>query len=948
MGTPAQVNRYFTDFGLSNLFSFQADRKTYADDCANCQSQFGDGLEKRQGYQAKAHGQGGYGMVEYDYTDFTGNVVNEILTIDKNGLYRLSTGTLSITYSGSHPRATASVQVVAGQYKLILYDGNTNVLTTSLGQGFEESSTITLAALATTISSVSGFAASVSGDSSVAAAFLDITPELSLVPGTAGAIHYLYYSAVNSFTTMEGLSSIVGTDNVSNVTLVPYNGYVVVADGGTLKVYDGDSLYLAGLPKPTIYSATNVPGQYTDTFNYFTTYQYYDFQGNLSESAFSDPINVTATGFDGSSIVLTFSSLTSASGYNTRYGIVNGVQSVDPIGGKVTLTVASGHSLVAGSYAYFYNSDAGVADYADYTISSVTSTTIVLESDVPISVTNELLISANLRINIYRQSESSTIRYQIGAVPNDPRTNMICWEDTSRTCTVEGGPAYPVLEGTLVEIVSPALNQLLVGDVVTIPPGTTDLDGIALPASTTFTVISINDVFIVISALDGLIIPYAGPGFSPKFIISPLTFPNFIGNLDPSAGTVPRRDTPPDNITTCAAFNAQLVISSGQIVYWSDTTEPLISNSGLQFDVVSYKDRFSHPITAMKQSGQSCIFFQASRIDKYTCSDLIFDTIVRGLISDRIGCVGSSAFTQAGSRLFFLHQTGVYEINNGTLTLNKPVYTYGSLGVSANRAATTQDTLAASTGLGGAISEDVIGYFYGFQPFVWKRAVLGYEIYNNQLWIYLPIEEPGLYGWAGVQSILLMYETRNDRWYKWTNINIAGGMCQDVYYNLYFCERRRGKSLRININKLTRRWDNYAYYDHTQAIYFLYQTKYDILNQTVANNKKILKELKIYSIPTLSTDYLHTPTLSVTIYKDYVGVQHSTLSYTFPAQGNTWPFTWNALPMQSWRPPYESLFPQTEGVESYALRIENNEAGINSKITGWALQWQPKVSNVRE
>jgi hypothetical protein len=931
----AQINRYFDGFGLNGTVTLQPEHKTHAMDCENTVSQYDGGIEKRQGFQTKVNGVGGYGMFDYVYTDYQTNIITELLVAGSSNLYKIETGTLNITYSGSYPRAIATVYVESDEFVFKLIENGAEVLSVSLGQGFEETSSVTLATLATSINGVADFAATVTGTNTISAAFLDITAELSLPPNTLKTISYNYTTQITGFCTFDGLEARLNTDAMSNIIGVSYNGYMVFADGAALKVYDGDCLYLAGLPPPVTPDCEfTANGKLSDSFYYYITYGFIDYQGKVSESAWSDPLSVTAVN---SGITLRLKTIEDDSGYNTRHAVVNGAQSsLTHTSGLVTITVENTSDLVAGNYAYFYNSASSVNDYVTYVVDSVTSTTIVVTTEDIVSVTDGLVISNGLVVNVYRQRQSETVRYLIASVPNDPDSSTITYYDDLRSAAT--GSSDTLSLSLLGQVSFPvSSNNLLVGDVVAIP-GVMDDAGTPLSSSSTFTVVGSTSTALTVAFSADMIIPA-----DTVVLLDDLTYPIFLGNLLPTSN-VPRRDLPPD-ADLCAVFNGQLVIAKNQFIYWCDTSESLISNSGLQFNITNYFDNFKRPITALLQSGQNLIIGQDRRIDKYTTSDLIFDPIVRTQISDRIGIVAQSACVTVGARSFVLDRTGVYELDGGVLSFNKPVYTYSATGINTSTAATVQDQLAASTGLGGAISNEVINYFTGYYDFVWKRAVLGYDIQNNYLYVYLPIEPDNMIGWCQSSSILLLYETRNDKWYRWSNINIAGGMALSSGFNLYFCERNYGRTLRINVNKLTRRWDNHGYYDHVNPVYFMYQTKYDYLNVATSTSKKSLKELKVYLIDNLPTDYLHTPTIDITIFKDYVNILHSQLTYEFPDQGNNWGFNWNTVPFQSWRPPFESLFPSPEAGEAFSIKFENNDAGQNCKITGWAVQWKPNITN---
>jgi len=408
-------------FGLEQNSLIQSPNTAYADDCLNVQLRKDTGLEKRKGFQTKIDNNGGYGLVEYSYINSDNTVTTEKLVIDES-LYKIEEGTFSIAYTGSQPHASIRILNTSGELKLQLIENAVTVLDQALGKGYEEASIETLAATKTAVDAITGFAVTITGDTTVSSAFLDVTPLINVSSGKSLDIKFLYLTEVNKTITspLDNLSSIKGTTNLKNVKAINHNNLLILTDGGFPKIYDGQTVYKAGLPKPTIISITSSVGSLSDDYVYYMTYEFTDARGKRTESAISDAVSITLATQQAN---LTIPTLEKTSGYNTNCAVANGTQSVASSSGTVTLTVNDGiagpHTLKAGDTALLHNRATGVDTVKTYDVQSVTATTIVLVSDETIDVTDKDPISNNLKINIYREDGVSTTKTLVYEIPNN-------------------------------------------------------------------------------------------------------------------------------------------------------------------------------------------------------------------------------------------------------------------------------------------------------------------------------------------------------------------------------------------------------------------------------------------------------------------------------------------------------------------------------------------------
>lgn len=191
---------------------------------------------------------------------------------------------------------------------------------------------------------------------------------------------------------------------VPNASFVNAQNVCFIALGGTQQIckYDGNSCYKAGLPSPDAgYGVGIGPGLTTSgtgltgTYKYKISYINKDNRDRITESVTSAESSITLTN-QGVSITIEpiNPGVADDIGYNEGCAKVNGTQGV--VNG---ITVDVDHKMRVGDTAYFY--DTSSAEYVERLVIAVTSTTITLDG-AAVSVADNSIISANLRVAIYR------------------------------------------------------------------------------------------------------------------------------------------------------------------------------------------------------------------------------------------------------------------------------------------------------------------------------------------------------------------------------------------------------------------------------------------------------------------------------------------------------------------------------------------------------------------
>lgn len=424
-------------------------------------------LVKRTGFQGRATDAGGYGLVVHEARESVstnnpgfgslefgvdpfgspstlglGTIRPTLITIDETPSKWVE-GTMSITYSGA---GTAVVTIKAnssGTRELLLIENNTTVLTKDLGTGYESSGVVTMSGTASAISAVTNFTASVTDTNSTPAAFMDPKNAKSLPSATPVEIGFGYWEALNhtsSTTPLANFKNKIGEPNFENPSAVTLNGVLYISTGyDDLHKYDGQTLYLAGLPRPpagpSVASGTSAAASgFSGAYKYQYQYKQIDNVLNVAEGRVSLESATINNASGGKQIDVTLTNLTAGSGYNTGCGICTGGGASSNSGtNKEVITVDDGssgtHTFKVGDTAYFY--DVGSSAYVTYNIIATGSTTITIDAPSTVTLSSGAVISNNLRIEIWRTSAGGSTFSLVEEVPNNSFASTQTYTDNT-------------------------------------------------------------------------------------------------------------------------------------------------------------------------------------------------------------------------------------------------------------------------------------------------------------------------------------------------------------------------------------------------------------------------------------------------------------------------------------------------------------------------------------
>lgn len=437
MATRHTIQRHFNNVrGLDLRSSDLVQNPATATDLLNVAYRKTGALNKRRGYQSKTETAGGYGLgIFADLNTSTGAITERIVSVGAN-LNLLSEKSFTITYSGGgSARVSIFLDDTTATFKCQIIEDGTTVLDLDMGYAIEEASFTTVSSLKTAIDAVTNFSASFTGAGTGPAAFIDITRELDLSAGS-GSIPFYEWETVNS----PLASQFANTDAAAqdsdfiNASMVNHSNVLYIATGrDELMKYDGQTCYRAGLPQGGAVSiALAGGGAITDTsIKYAIHYTQKDAKGNFTQGILSDESSALSP--SSQQIDVTVDNIQASSGFNTNCAVVAGTQS-----GVTTITVDDGaagtHTMQVGDTAYFYDGVEG--DYVEREVTAVNSSSITI-AGAAVDVTDNDVISNNLRISIYRTTASGSTHYLVADIPNNSFSATQVYTDNDNTIGAE-------------------------------------------------------------------------------------------------------------------------------------------------------------------------------------------------------------------------------------------------------------------------------------------------------------------------------------------------------------------------------------------------------------------------------------------------------------------------------------------------------------------------------
>lgn len=412
------VKRYQNFFGLDRKSNDLQFPEKYATDCLNIQAMKNSTLEKRRGFQAVGGEGAKFGTFLYTRFDpTTGAETSEVLgatsTINKRNEV-----ILTVNYATGNPTCFLSIfyDTETNVYRCQIFEGAAFVLDTSLNVGFDEASPKTINQLAAEINALTGFSAAVTGVGTTPAAFLEMTIQQDLSDSSLDLKAY-YWTALTSPVSnmLSGSETNKNSVDFENVSSVQLQNCIYFANGyDEILKYDGNKLYRAGVPEPTTVSASGTVG--AREYTYRVQYVQVDAAGNTIEGNVVDAAMITVNEPSVNPVTVTFSTISSATGYNTGCAIISGS------GAGTTIPVNAGHTIASNDTIYLW--DTVTSAFVTRTVQTVAATTITVTSSIGYSaVAGQNVMSANLKVRILRNRNTApipaTLWYVVAEIPHN-------------------------------------------------------------------------------------------------------------------------------------------------------------------------------------------------------------------------------------------------------------------------------------------------------------------------------------------------------------------------------------------------------------------------------------------------------------------------------------------------------------------------------------------------
>lgn len=718
----------------------------------------------------------------------------------------------------------------------------------AFGKGFDVTAPITIQSFIDTASSVAnginGLTFAVNGDTNLPAAFLQILEATIIPSNTIYTLDYWYWKIVNSTISppLPGSANIIyqNSQEFENASMAAYDDVIYIANGWDFpQKYDGQTVYRAGMPigvrplNSDNITYASLPFVANDQYQYATTYEQVDARGHVLEGEISEVNNHKVVAAN-AAINVTVTNLTSTvrNNWNTNYAIATGGAATvygpdengyyydlvavtagftmkigdsayyaDTTAGVIsgaatgiTIPVTAGHAIVPGDTVYFFDSVTGFEHQR--IVVSTTATSITIQGE-PVSVSG-----ASPNIKVYK---TSLVLGNVAIVTaNQTNVNVI---------GVNVGHTIQVLD--VVEFID-AQNNLQRRNVTAVAAGNITIDGIPVNVTIGRLISSTNqragaitlrrlnanaatliangpisnnlriniyrtkqgevfgtngELFLVAS------IPNNGSGAGTQVYIDGIPDADLGAQFDDPD----QPPNPPPISKYLRAFGTQLFYAGGERgnpensdrVFFSGVSGlspnpevvPLATNL---FNVPNVDD----DITGIGVSGSTLITTKNHSLWAATGNFLSGQIeVVQIAPGTNIGCVAHATIASVGTLMYFTHTNGVYAITENQLF---PTDAFGNP-------------------IPISLAIDLIFRQTNYLPwtkFVLKRAVACNYTKENQYLLFLPCEDvQATIRTANQNSIVLAYDYQEKNWFKWDNMNCAGGIFV-IDDDLYFQERR--------------------------------------------------------------------------------------------------------------------------------------------------------------
>jgi hypothetical protein len=372
----------------------------------------------------------------YTYYDTeTGSTQEELLTfvmaidvannIKTPQLYRVKEEPITIAYSGT---GTGTIDIVpvfdstANRWTITVKSNGVTDYTDTISSA-ASSTAVGLLTVLNNIDALANFAVSPTFSSSISSPYLDSMPK-SISIASGGSYTFTSYDLELIGDCYTAPKAYTDADFILPCSL-DYVNNMYLAYGTYEHKYDGHAVYLSGLPQAVLTLAqqagSGASHPLAAVYIYKLVYSRVDNRGNIIDGEDSDDTLSTATvtitvalrdvNLTIQNIQKSFTDLGISQATNVHGAKVNGAQV-----GVTTITVDAAHTMVVGDTAYFY--DGVTSLFVEREVTAIAATTITIAGS-NVNVADNIFISNNVRIQIWRTKNASTDFYFLQEIPND-------------------------------------------------------------------------------------------------------------------------------------------------------------------------------------------------------------------------------------------------------------------------------------------------------------------------------------------------------------------------------------------------------------------------------------------------------------------------------------------------------------------------------------------------
>ena len=837
-----------------------------------------------------------------------GNQTN-VTTFNVQSGHVIQTGNVIVVMSQENQRnqprtvtgTTATTVTFTGGTLSVNNNDRIDVFTEQLfGRGFDVATAYPVTQFISFLNTINGITAFAEGNTSIPAAFIPIQEFETITTGNSTTLVYYYWekipTPVNPALPGSADAQNQNSSSFENASFCVFDEILYCTNGYDFVVkYDGQNVYLAGMPKgerPSVVTAGGGDLTANDVYYYAITYEQKDNATHLIEGQISNSF-MYKLGMSDESTLVTVLDLDSQSRYNTNGALADG--SSDAVYGPDAegnyyhyIGVQSGQTFIVGDTAYYQDRAIAMVDWG--MVTPVTGTNIpiddgygILVGDIVSFIDNggtlrrRQVVDINNTVSPNLMEISGTIDVDtsnnpaISAYVESPVFGHIGIVDGDQTNTT----TINLLVNGMVE------NTLVAGELITFTDSNGDIlkRTVVTRSSTNITVdhaVSVSDGILITSQvidtnlitlkstkLNGIVTSNNDP-LSNNLRINiyrshgssngELTELSIVESIPNNSFLASQTFT--DDLSD-AELDFQLAFDNPQQV---PNPPPKCKYLLTYQNMVIYAGGSRDP----KDTEWSLDAFYFSKGDEPEAVPAATNFQLVPSNDDIISGVG-----QSGTSLIIGKDSSLYAISGDLLTSQFQVIAISpgsNIGVAAN--ATMKAVggllyfLSNSNGV-YAIAEtqifptdpegdpipltkpiDVLFRSKAFdkdKQFVLKRAVAINYTPDNEYWLFLPCEDKtGTIRNANPNSILLCLDYIDKNWFLWKNINAAGGFAK--IGDEAFWQERRLSGFSGNTANMYRQHRNFRlidYADHTRTIPVFWSSGWEDLKYPQVRKKFI-------------------------------------------------------------------------------------------------------------